>query len=279
MLTAGFSAEDRQRRELDAALEAERIERFRMAGELKAAREIQMGMLPAPGAIKGLPAHVEFFAKLEPALEVGGDLYDAFMLDEDHFFFLVGDVSGKGVPASLFMALSKTLCKSLARRGHAPLDALVRRVNQEISDDNPAMLFLTAIVGILDVRTGELEMCNAGHDAPILLRANDQPREIKGAGGPPLCVNEDFPYGFDRLFLQPEDMLVMITDGVTEAWDSAEKFYGLARVLGYLASVELGQCSAATVCEGLYKEVKRFTDGAAPSDDITIMAIRFGSQT
>ena len=279
MLTAGFSAADRQRRELAAALEAGRIERLRMAGELKAAREIQMGMLPAPGAINGLPAHVEFYAKLEPALEVGGDLYDAFMLDEDHLFFLVGDVSGKGVPASLFMALSKTLCKSLARRQHTPLDALVRRVNQEISDENPAMLFLTAIVGILDVRTGELEMCNAGHDAPILLRANEPPRAIKGAGGPPLCVNEDFPYGFDRLLLRSGDMLVMITDGVTEAQDSTEKFYGLPRALGHLASIDLQQCSAAAVGEGLYEDVKRFTGGAAPSDDITIMAIRFGAQT
>jgi serine phosphatase RsbU (regulator of sigma subunit) len=279
LLTAGFSAADRQRRELDAALEVERIERLRMAGELKAAREIQMGMLPAPGAIKGLPSHVEFYAKLEPALEVGGDLYDAFMLDEDHLFFLVGDVSGKGVPASLFMALSKTLCKSLARRQHAPLDALVRRVNQEISGENPAMLFLTAIVGVLDARTGELEICNAGHDAPILLRANEPPHAITGAGGPPLCVNENFPYAFDRLLLQPGDMLVLITDGVTEAQDSTEKFYGLPRVLDHLANVDLQQCSAATVCEGLYEDVKRFTDGSAPSDDITIMAIRFGAQS
>jgi serine phosphatase RsbU (regulator of sigma subunit) len=279
LLTAGFSAADRQRRKLNAALEAERMERFRVAGELKAAREIQMGMLPAPGAINGLPGHVEFYAKLEPALEVGGDLYDAFMLDEHHFFFLVGDVSGKGVPASLFMALSKTLCKSLARRQHEPLDALVRKVNQEISDENPAMLFLTAVIGVLDVRTGELEMCNAGHDAPILLRANDPPRAITGAGGPPLCVNEDFPYNFDRLVLQPGDMLMLITDGVTEAQNSAENFFGLQRVWSHLASVELQRCSAATVCEGLYEDVKRFSDGAAPSDDITIMAIRFGVQT
>jgi adenylate cyclase len=279
LLTAGFSEADRQRRKLDAALETERIERFRMAGELKAAREIQMGMLPAPGAIKGLPAHVEFYAKLEPAQEVGGDLYDAFMLDEEHFFFLVGDVSGKGVPASLFMALSKTICKSLARRQHAPLDALVRKVNQEISDENPAMLFVTAIVGVLDVRTGELEMCNAGHDAPILLRTHVPPRAITGAGGPPLCVNEEFPYAFDRLLLQPGDMLIMITDGVTEAQDSSENFYGLPRVLNHLASVDLRQGSAATVCEGLYEDVKRFTDGAAVSDDITIMAIRFAAQT
>lgn len=276
LLTAGFSAADRRRRELDIALEAERVERFRIAGELQAAREIQMGMLPTPGAIAGLPPHIEFYAVLEPAQEVGGDLYDAFMLDEHHFFFLIGDVSGKGVPASLFMALSKTLCKSLARREHVPLDRLMRLVNEEISRENPAALFVTAIVAILDVQTGELELCNAGHDAPILLRVNEPPRSLNGgAGGPPLCVKEDFPYTFDRLQLRPDDVLVMITDGVTEAQDSAQNFYGLPRVLKYLTTMRERQRHAADACQGIYEDVERFSQGLPPSDDITIVAIRF----
>ena len=274
LLTSGFSAANRRRRELDAALAAERIERSRMAGELQAAREIQMGMLPAPGSIEGLPAHLEFHAMLEPALEVGGDLYDAFMLDGDHFFFLVGDVSGKGVPASLFMALSKTLCKSLARREHVPLDALLRLVNEEISRENPASLFVAAIVGIINVRTGELQFCSAGHDAPILLRTNEPPRSLNGAGGPPLCVDEDFPYTTDRLQLQTDDMLVMVTDGITEAQDARQNFYGLARALAYFSTVEGRQLSAVAACAGLYADVRSFTAGAAPSDDIAIMAIR-----
>jgi adenylate cyclase len=275
LLTAGFSAADRRRRELDVELEAERVERFRMAGELQAAREIQMGMLPTPGAIAGLPPNVEFYAVLEPAQEVGGDLYDAFMLDERHFFFLIGDVSGKGVPASLFMALSKTLCKSLARREHVPLDGLMRLVNEEISSENPASLFVTAIVGILDVQKGELELCNAGHDAPILLRVNEPPRSLNRTGGPPLCVKEDFPYTFDRLQLRPEDVLVMITDGVTEAQDSAQNFYGLPRVLKYLTTMKERQRHAADACHGIYEDVKRFSQGLPPSDDITIVAVRF----
>ncbi len=278
LLTAGFSDADRRRRELDAALEAEKVVRLRMAGELQAAREIQMGMLPVPGAIEGLPAEIEFYATLEPALEVGGDLYDAFMLDEEHFFFLVGDVSGKGVPASLFMAVSKTLCKSLARREHVPLNALFRILNEEISRENPASLFISAVVGIINVRTGELQFCNAGHDAPILLRANQPPRSLHSAGGPPLCVDEDFPYAIDRLQLQTDDMLVMITDGVTEAQDAKQNFYGMARVLAYFSTMKPRQpSSAAAVCTGLDADVKRFIDGAAPSDDITIMAIRLAA--
>jgi len=278
LLTAGFSAANRRRRELDVALAEERIERSRMAGELQAAREIQMGMLPAPGSIEGLPAYLEFHAIVEPALEVGGDLYDAFMLDVDRFFFLVGDVSGKGVPASLFMALSKTLCKSLARREHVPLDALLRLVNEEISQENSASLFIAAIVGIINVRTGEMQFCNAGHDAPILLRANQPPRSLHSAGGPPLCVDEDFPYAIDRIQLQTDDMLVMITDGVTEALDANQNFYGRARVLAYFSTMEPRQLgNAAAVCAGLNADVKHFIDGAAPSDDITIMAIRLAA--
>ena len=275
LLTAGFTAAERRRRELDRALEAERIERLRVAGELKAAREIQLGMLPAPGTIAGLPPHIEFHAVLEPAKEVGGDLYDAFMLNERQFFFLIGDVSGKGVPASLFMALSKTLCKTLARREHVPLDVLMRLVNEDISGENPAALFVTAIVGILDVQTGALQLCNAGHHAPILLRRHEPPRSVNGAAGPPLCVREDFPYRIDRLQLQPDDVLVMITDGVTEAEDSAQNFYGLPRLLQYLATSANGKLHAADACQGLYDDVKRFTDGAPPSDDIAIVAIRF----
>ena len=197
------------------------------------------------------------------------------MLDEEHFFFLVGDVSGKGVPASLFMALSKTLCKSLALREHVPLDALLRLVNEEISRENPASLFVSAVVGIINVRTGELEFCNAGHEAPILLRANQPPRSLHSAGGPPLCVDEDFPYAIDRTQLQTDDVLVMITDGVTEAQDANQNFYGMARVLAYFSAMEERQLSsAAAVCAGLDADVRRFMDGAALSDDITIMAIR-----
>ncbi len=277
LLTAGFAASNRRRRELGAALELERLARSRMEGELQAARDIQMGMLPAPWAITGLPEHLAFHALLEPAKEVGGDLYDAFMLDEDHFFFIVGDVAGKGVPASLFMALSKTLCKSLALRQHVPLDVLITALNQEIARDNPQALFVTAIAGILDVRTGEMEICSAGHEAPILLRSSASPCSLTVTGGPPLCVLEDFAYPADRIRLQSGDLLLMMTDGVTEAQDAAQILYGLERVMAYCSTIqnEPEQRGVLAVCQGLYDDVKRFVRDAEPFDDITIMAIRF----
>jgi serine phosphatase RsbU (regulator of sigma subunit) len=274
LLTAGFSASDRRRRELDAALEAARVERFRIAGELRAAREIQMGMLPDPKAIEGLPANVEFFAMLEPAQEVGGDLYDGFMLDDHRFCFLIGDVSGKGVPASLFMALTKTLCKSLARREQVPLGQLLRSVNEDISRDNPAFMFVTAVIGVIDVRSGELDLCIAGHDAPILLRVNQPPQLLEDARGPPLGVIDDFPYEPGQIKLESNDILLLITDGITEAADQQYNMYGSARLLQCFSGNGM-PLTATVVCEKLYADVKRFTQGAPVSDDITIMALRF----
>ena len=281
LLTAGFAASNRRRRELRAALELERLARSRIEGELQAARDIQMGMLPAPWAITGLPEHLAFHALLEPAKEVGGDLYDAFMLDEDHFFFIVGDVSGKGVPASLFMALSKTLCKSLALRQRMPLNNLITALNQEVARDNPQALFVTAIAGILDVRTGEMELCSAGHEAPILLRSSAAPFSLTVTGGPPLCILENFAYPVDRIRLQSGDLLLMLTDGVTEAQDVAQTLYGLERVMAYCSTIqeEPEQRGVLAVCHGLYDDVKRFVRDAEPFDDITIMAIRFTAPT
>lgn len=273
LLFAGFTASERRRRELDTALEEERTERLRAAGELRAAREIQMGMLPDPRAIEGLPRTLDFFALLEPAQEVGGDLYDAFMLDEQRLCFMIGDVSGKGVPASLFMALTKTLAKSLARREPLPLDRLLRLVNDEISRENPASMFVTAIIGIIDGRSGEVELCNAGHNAPILLRSTESPQELDGAGGPPLCVDEEFPYMTQRLKLEAGDILLLITDGVSEAENPHQARYGTVRTIECFAGERT--VDAAGACARLHSDVKQFTAGAPPSDDLTIVAIRF----
>jgi len=275
LLTAGFSASNRKRQELEAALDIERLERVRISGELQAAREIQMGMLPEPGSIEGLPLHLEFYAMLEPAYEVGGDLYDAFMMDNRHFFFCVADVAGKGVAASLFMALSKTLCKSTALRGYVPLSDLMRKFNREISRENQAMLFVTTIAGIIDVVTGELELCSAGHDAPILMRHNEPLKYLSVEGGPPLCVLEGYEYCTTRMTLQSNDMLVLISDGITEAQDPHQNSYGRERIINYLNALKQADRHAESICRGLYKDLKQFTAGASQSDDITIMVVRF----
>ena len=260
-------------------MEAERIERIRISGELQAAREIQMGMLPDPGAIEDLPANLDFYALLEPAQEVGGDLYDAFMIDDRHFFFLVGDVAGKGVAASLFMALSKTLCKSKALQGRRPLNELIGVLNREMSRENPAMLFVTAVAGIIDAETGELELCSAGHEGPVLLRPGaPAPQPMDPAGGPPLCALEGFEYEISRSTLAPGERLLLLSDGVTEAQDPAQALYGRKRVEEFLGRLAAGDRQAEGICRGLYEDVLKFAAGAPQSDDITIMVVGYNGR-
>lgn len=273
LFTSGITTSERRRRELDVALETEKVERVRVAAELKAARDIQMGMLPDPKSIEGLPPSLDFGALLEPAQEVGGDLYDGFMLDHHRLFFMIGDVSGKGVPASLFMALTKTLTKSLARRDSGSLDRLIGVVNEEISRENTAAMFVSAIIGIVDGRCGDVEICNAGHNPPVLCPPGQAPREIEGAAGPPLCVDEAFRYPVQRLRLEPGALLILITDGVSEAEDGGRTQFGSRRVVECF--VRARPADAAEACARLRADVKAFTSGAAVSDDLTIMALRY----
>ena len=153
------------------------------------------------------------------------------MMDDRHFFFSIGDVADKGIGASLFMALSKTLCKSTALRGYIPLNELIGEFNREISRENQAMLFVTMIVGIIDVVSGELQLCSAGHEAPILVRHNDPLKYLPVEGGPPLCVLEGYEYHTTRMTLQSNDMLVLISDGITEAQDPHQNLYGRERIM------------------------------------------------
>ena len=175
LLSGALAESDRQRRALRRALEAEREAAARAAGELEAARRIQMGMLPPSSADFYGDPRFSLQALIETAKSVGGDLYDFFKLDADRLFFMVGDVAGKGLPASIFMAVSKALYKSAALRsrleGAAVIGEVMRSANDEIARDNPEMLFVTVFAGILDLNSGEVNYCNAGHDAPYLLNA------------------------------------------------------------------------------------------------------------
>lgn len=259
---------------LDANLRRQRIENARMAGELTAAREIQMGILPGRSTFESMPSGVDVFAFLEPAKEVGGDLYDIFLIDDRRLFFIVGDVSGKGVPAALFMALSKALCKNAAFRGAGGIDALITGSNVEIMRENPAFLFVTAFAGIIDLETGLMEYCNAGHDAPYLRRADGSLMPLESVGGPPICVVDDFDYPMEQFQLAPGDSLLVFTDGVTEAMDGEEAMYGFDRISDYFTDLA-AEASAETTVDGLYADVRAFVGDAPAWDDITIMNVRY----
>ena len=273
LIGGGFAEADAQRQRLRRELEVRKLAAAKAEGELEAGRRIQMGILPTAASVAG-DARFDLAAVIEPARQIGGDLYDFFKIDADHLFFAVGDVSGKGVPAALFMALGKSLCKSAALRGETDIGEIVNRANAEISRDNTEMLFITLFAGILDLSTGTLSFCNAGHDAPILLRAGEPPQSITGDGGPPLCVMDDFPYMTETRQLQPGDLLCLTTDGVGEAMTKDGVLMGKDRVDAALAGIP-AHATAQAVTDGLHRAVGLFVAGAEPSDDITILSLRW----
>lgn len=256
---------------LRAALDDERVSAAKIAGELSAASEIQSGMLLPREALRRVCEAVEIDAVLQPARSVGGDLYDAFMLGPDRLCFLVGDVTGKGVPASLFMALSKALSRSLLMRPHIALDAAIEGINAELSRDNGQMMAVSLLVGVLDLADGRLELTCAGHENPLIVAADGTVRELRLDGGPPLCVAEAFRYPVEVHRLEIGETLVALTDGVTEAQDLSGDLFGRGRATAALSA--RGRALDDTV-DGLVAAVRAFEAGAEPSDDLTVLALR-----
>jgi CHASE2 domain-containing sensor protein len=280
MLAVTLTEAESQRRALRRQVEQQREAAARLAGELEAARRIQMGTLPRPAVAFPGETRFDLYALLEPAREVGGDLYDFFLLDADHLFFMIGDVSGKGLPGSLFMAISKALYKSTALRRHGQVAVVMREADAEISRDNAEGLFVTVLAGILDARTGALEYCSAGHEPPFLLpRVGRALERLDEGGGPPLCSVDGFPYVPAARRLEPGDTLCLITDGITEAAGAAGLLYGRERLEALLSG--LGpSASAAEVGEAIRRDVVAFTGGAEPSDDMAVLVLRWtGART
>ncbi len=274
LLGSAFIESDRRRRVAEAALHREREAAAEVAGELAAARRIQLGTLPNPATAFPGEKRFSVAALLEPARDVGGDLYDFFMLDAQRLFFVVGDVSGKGVPASLFMAVTKALAKSVALRGEAGAAAILTATNNEIARENPEMLFVTMVTGVLDAGTGALELAIAGHDAPRILRATGGLELADGDGGPPLCMLECFDYPRLDVQLQPGDTVCLVTDGVTEAMNGAQSPYGAVRFDAVVSGASV-RSSAEGMLASVREDVRDFVAGAEPSDDLTLLAIRW----
>lgn len=282
MLSGALAEADRQRRALRLALQAEREAAARAAGELEAARRIQMGMLPPPSAKFYADSRFSLQALIETAKSVGGDLYDFFKLDGDRLFFMVGDVAGKGLPASIFMAVSKALYKSATLRSQldqgADIGEVMRAANREIARDNPEMLFVTVFAGILDLTSGELNYCNAGHDPPYFLHPRRAlPLRPEGKAGPPLCVIEAYPYESERYLMQPGESLCAYTDGVTEAMNAGNELYGRQRLIKALARLAAAT-DALDIVAAVGNDVQAFVGATERSDDLTILALRWNGR-
>ena len=261
--------------ELEESLETlkrTRSAKDRMESELNIGRDIQMSMLPL--SFPAFPDQGEFdvHAALYPAQEVGGDFYDMFMIDLDHFCFCVGDVSGKGVPAALFMAVTKTLMKSRAANDLSPA-SILSHVNSETAEGNDSAMFVTIFMGILNLHTGELAYSNAGHNPPYIVQQDGELVRLDRRHGPVVGAMEGIAYGEDRVTLNRGDLLYMFTDGVTEAMDVGSNLYGEQRLVDLLAA---GNYPSAkdSVMESV-DDVWRFQGDADQADDITIMSVRY----
>ena len=274
LLRATLAESARQQERLKRELEVQREAAARMAGELEAARRVQIGMLPVPALAFQGEKRFDLHASMEPAKEVGGDLYDFFMVGTSRLFFQVGDVSGKGMPASIFMALSKALYKSAALRSLPDLGRTMAEANVEITRENPEFLFVTVVACMLDVETGELAYCNAGHEPPHAVATDGKRvRQLEG-GGPPLCTLENFPYRTAHTRMAPGESLVLVSDGVPEAMNPAGEMFGRTRLGRLLATMPAG-LSAEQRVKAVNDEVRRFAAGADMADDVTILVVRW----
>lgn len=266
-----FADSRRERERLREALVREQMAAARTEGELQAAREIQMSMVPPRSALAAVDPRLDVDALLEPARSVGGDLYDLARLDDHRVGFMIGDVTGKGVPAALFMAMSKALTSFVLNRENADLAAAVASVNQELLRGGGESLSVTMIVGIIDLRTGGTSLVCAGHEDPIILTAGGKAETRRLEGGPPLGL-VDYPYPVEPMALAPGDTLLLVTDGITEAQNREGVLYGREQLLAEAAGKTV---SATVLCEGLRDAVRAFEDGIEPTDDLTVMALRY----
>ncbi len=243
----------------------------RMAETLKLAREIQMSMLPK--RFPPFPHRTDFdlYAIIEPAREVGGDFYDFLLLDEDRLGIAIGDVSGKGIPAALFMSITKTLLRVSAGKHYDPA-AVLAELNKELCRENDAGMFVTLFYGVVHLRTGELAYSSGGHNPPYLLSPRGEVTMLQQTKGMALGVSEAVMYEGKRIRLRAGAGLFLYTDGVTEAMDSACNLFSEHRLEEVLR--RMAERTPRELIQGVMSAVQRFTAGAEQSDDITALAIQ-----
>ena len=257
-----------------ANLTKETADKERLATELDVAAEIQNGMLP-----KDFPSRNDFelFATMTPAKEVGGDFYDFYFIDETHLAITVADVSGKGIPAALFMVISKTILNNFAvsfykQNGLAPV---VEASNEQLCANNEAMMFVTVFVGVLDLETGEFTFVNGGHNPPVIYRAEENHCDF-------LDVKKNFvlgpmdgiPFVEQKIFLKHGDLLFLYTDGVTEALNVKDEEYLPDRLINFMNSTDC-KTDLQTLLKNVRADVSAHVGEAEQSDDITMFALRF----
>jgi sigma-B regulation protein RsbU (phosphoserine phosphatase) len=254
-----------------------RVSHARLAEELDAARVLQLGMLPRVFPVHTRERPVEVHAFIEAAHEVGGDLYDCFYAGEHLFYFLVGDVSGKGAPAAMFMARTRSLVRmSVELWGQMGAEMTTARiaetVNRELCQNNDDRMFVTVFLGLLDTRTGELTYTNAGHPAPFVLRASGEIGRIEGKAELPLGVRGGVSFQTRALTLLPGETVFVISDGIIEAMNADGAFYGLERLT---VTLRAANARPIELVRSVAESVRAFIGTAPKADDVTALALRW----
>ncbi len=250
-------------------LEEVTTQKERIESELRIAHNIQMSMVPTV-----FPEHDAFdiFASMTPAKEVGGDLYDFFVHD-DRLFFCIGDVSGKGVPAALLMTETKSLFRAYASDGSMP-DHIVSQINNNLSLNNESQMFVTLFVGILDLTSGLLRYCNAGHEDPVIVKEDARILPVNRII--PIGVIANTPYQMQEVVIKPHTTIFFYTDGLTEALNAEEKMFGEERILNEMnLAIQARELSPRPLIERMTGAVHNFVGNTEQSDDLTMLAINY----
>ena len=250
-------------------LHKSKLNKERTDSELRIAQNIQSEMLPH----ESIARHdVDASGKLITALEVGGDLFD-YLIRDEKLFFCIGDVSGKGVPSSLVMAVVHSHFRTLAMHESNP-KRIMQAINETASEGNETNMFVTMFIGVLDLPTGRLRYCNAGHDAPLMIDQDVKTLQVNA--NLPVGVFSDFKYSQQEIQLPAEATLLLYTDGLTEAMDTQHNLFGLQRIIDTAkACLEQGQTAPDVLMDKLHKQALLFADGAQQSDDLTMLAIHY----
>jgi sigma-B regulation protein RsbU (phosphoserine phosphatase) len=244
-------------------------EKEKYESELRIAQEIQMGMIPKKFPDK---KEIDVFAKLKPAREVGGDLYDFFFLDEAHLCITIGDVSGKGVPAALLMAVTRTLLRSNAKIGLTSSE-IVNRIDKSLNDNKESRLFVTYFLLIFNIHTGKLDFTNAGHNPPLLLKANGEIQFLESPQSYPLGISTLSKYKSNEMVINRGDKLFLYTDGIIEAQNINDEMYGDEKLKRELKTYS--NYSATEICNTVFKSVINFIGKAEQYDDMTVVSLNY----
>jgi sigma-B regulation protein RsbU (phosphoserine phosphatase) len=248
-----------------------RNELTKMHQELNVASEIQQSIIPKNFKVFPPESKFEMSARMIPAKEIGGDFYDFFKIDNDRLGVVIADVSGKGIPGALFMAISRTLFKATALKGDSPGECM-NQVNYLLSQDNPKSMFVTMFYGIINILSGKFEYCNAGHNVPCIAASDGQVKFMERSNNIALGVEEDFDYKSNIIQLRPDNFLVLYTDGIPEAVNKELKEFSNEQLREYLT--KCSKSSPENIIEGLIKEVNVYADGMQQSDDITVLVVK-----